>query len=286
MYNGWLIYNEEDYIKNTFFVEKMIEYGKAYDMNIKLVLTKNISTGFRDGKLFAEEIGIVSPVPDFVVNRSRDDLLGFQFELLGCSVFNSSFVTRICNDKARTHQFVNILGINSVKTLFCRKDQFNKKSVFFDYPVVIKSVSGHGGSEVFRAENGEELDNIISGLRSDEFIVQEMCGNPGIDIRVFIIGKKIIGAVKRTSLKDFRSNFSLGGSAGLYELKDSEKELVSKIINNFDFGFAGIDFILDKDNNFIFNEIEDVVGSRTLYANSDIDAIKLYTEYIHNKLCS
>lgn len=284
MYNGWLIYNEVDYVKNTFFVQKIIEYGKAHDMNIKLVLTNNIAFGFSDGRLFADEIGVQSPAPHFVINRSRDSLLAEQFELLGCSVFNSSFITRICNDKAKTHQLVNTLSINSVKTLFCRKEWFNKNSVFFDYPVVIKSVSGHGGSEVFKAENEKELDKIISDLRSDEFVIQEMCSNPGTDIRVFVIGKKIIGSVKRVSGSDFRSNFSLGGSAVLYELKNTETELVSKIINNFDFGFVGIDFILDKDNKFIFNEMEDVVGSRTLYKNSDIDAAKLYIDYIYNKI--
>lgn len=284
MYNGWLIYNEEDYVKNTYFVERMIDCGKKLDMNIKLVLTSNLAFGFRNGRLFADEIGTAAPVPDFVVNRSRNDLLGFQFELLGCKVFNSSFITRICNDKSRTHQFVNILGIDSVKTLFCRKAWFKKESIFFDYPVVIKSVSGHGGSQVFKAQNSEELDEIITKLDTEEFVVQEMCSNPGTDIRVFVIGKKIIGAVKRVSTEDFRSNFSLGGNAELYELKDSEKDLVSRIVNNYDFGFVGIDFILDKNNNFIFNEIEDVVGSRTLYKNSDIDAIRLYTEYIRTSL--
>lgn len=45
----------------------------------------------------------------------------------------------------------------------------------------------------------------------------------GKDLRVFVVGKEIIGAVLRESTTDFRANFTLGGDARLYSLNDSEE---------------------------------------------------------------
>ena len=51
----------------------------------------------------------------------------------------------------------------------------------------------------------------------------------------------------------------------------------------YDTRYVGIDFILDDNNKFIFNEIEDVVGSRMLYQVSDIDIVDLYLNKIIGK---
>ncbi len=60
--------------------------------------------------------------------------------------------------------------------------------------------------------------------------------------------------------------------------------MVNTIINHFDFGMVGIDFIFDEKGGFLFNEIEDVVGSRTLSMTSDTDIVKLYLEHIYRCL--
>ena len=47
---------------------------------------------------------------------------------------------------------------------------------------------------------------------------------------------------------------------------------------------AGIDFILTKNNELIFNELEEMVGSRMLYANTDYNIVKDYVEWIYRTL--
>ena len=51
-----------------------------------------------------------------------------------------------------------------------------------------------------------------------------------------------------------------------------------------DFDFVGIDFILDENGQFLFNEIEDVVGTRTLYKHYEIDVVQTYLKYIKKQL--
>lgn len=284
MINGLLIYNRNDYIKNIWFADRFIECAGEFGMHIKLALMEQLTFGSDTNGLFVDFCGAPLRMPDFVINRSRDSIVGAQFELLGCRVFNSSRVTDICNNKIKTHQVINSMGVKSVKSFFCNKDIFQTQNFDLPYPLVVKSVAGHGGSEVFKAESPKELVSIMEGLPGNQFLVQEMSSNPGIDIRVFVLGRKILGAVKRYSSSDFKSNFSLGGNAQRYCLTEDEQSLVNRVINALDFDFVGIDFILDNDNNLLFNEIEDVVGTRTFYQNYDTDIVSEYLGYILTKM--
>ena len=67
-------------------------------------------------------------------------------------------------------------------------------------------------------------------------------------------------------------------------ISEDEKIVIDKIISQFDFGLVGIDFIIGDSGQLIFNEIEDVVGSRMLYKTSDINIVERYLQYIMKKL--
>ena len=53
----------------------------------------------------------------------------------------------------------------------------------------------------------------------------------------------------------------------------------TEFLKYFDLRFGCFDFILNKEGQFLFNEIEDVVGTRTLYLNYDLDVILLLLKY-------
>lgn len=224
---------------------------------------------------------------DFIINRTRDSLIATHFEKMDCKVFNNSTVTELCNHKGKTHQLINSQGIPSVKTLLGNVHYFHPSLLPFSYPVILKSVSGHGGSEVDLIKNEEELITHLAKLPTEDFILQELCTSPGTDIRVFALGGKIVAAVKRFCEASFKSNYSLGGSATAYTLKPHEIKLVEHILSLLPFDFIGIDFILDEEGNLLFNEIEDVVGTRTLYLNyPDIDIVDQFLAYISSILSS
>ena len=283
MYNGLLIYHRHDYKKNKWFARRIIEASWKYGMNTRLVLTNELNPVIAGGFL-AEVNGWRIKKPDFVINRSRDSLIGTHFETMGSRVFNSAMVTNIANNKAKTHQFINARGILSVKTMIVDKRYFSPEKNRLVFPLVVKSVGGHGGKEVFLAENEKQLKYIIDKLPQNRCILQEVCPTPGTDIRVYVLGRSIVAAVKRYSNESFKANVSLGGKAEPYLLSDVEKELVYKIIHLLQPDFAGIDFFLGADGTLLFNEIEDVVGTRTLYQIYDFDIAEKFVNYINRKL--
>jgi gamma-F420-2:alpha-L-glutamate ligase len=284
MNKGYLIYNRDDYEKNVWFADEFINKAGVFNMEIELLLTDEISLVVDEDRLSVVLRGSTLEKPDFVINRSRDSLIGVHFELMGCRVFNNSRVTELCNNKAKTHQLVNSNGIRSVKTMLCNKSNFNSENLILKPPFVLKGVSGHGGGDVYKTDKPEDIEEKLALIPDEQFVLQEMCGMPGIDIRVFVVGKQTVAAVKRHSEKDFKSNYSLGGIAEAYSLNQQEKALVDSVAALLDFDFVGIDFILDSDGRLLFNEIEDVVGTRTLYANYDLDIVMVYLDYINKVL--
>ena len=302
---GWLIYSERDVEKNKRYIEFYIEEGKLQDMQIKLILVEKLEFGVRNNTWYINYENNEIIYPDFAICRTIYPLLNKQLEYMEIKVFNNSKVAEICNDKARTYQYVAQLGIDMVDSAFI-KNYIVKEAMNLIYkPSVIKTVEGHGGSQVFLLEpsqakttkedvSNEKIDNtthveydkykILNDINQSNVVLQPLTGSRHQDLRVYVIGKNIIAAILRTAKNGFKSNFSLGGDVRAYQLSKEETTIVEKIINLFNFGMVGIDFIIGDNGELIFNEIEDVVGARMLYQCTDINLVRLYLDFIKMNL--
>ncbi|MBO6297557.1 MAG: hypothetical protein J6N53_01820 [Lachnospiraceae bacterium] len=249
--------------------------------------------------LYKEDIDSgITPLPKqgFVINRTRDLSLTKALEAKGVPVFNNSTVTLLGNDKLAALHYMEEAGLPVLKT--------SEHIENFDrYPIIMKSRDGHGGTEVFLLQSPEDADvyqhqalRARAGLTNGptdmpiaakttgiSWIYQEMADTPGKDLRVYITGNRITAAMLRSSVTDFRSNFCLGGQASVYTLSPAEETIVKKTMSGLSIGHCGIDFLFHQDH-LIFNELEDVVGSRMLYSYTDIDVVDDYIAYILSAL--
>lgn len=120
----------------------------------------------------------------------------------------------------------------------------------FSFPLIIKTSSGRQGRGVFKVSSAEELRLIIKENQADSpaFIVREFIENDG-DLRIFTVGYKAIGAMKRTpKLGDFRSNISQGGEGSSFDLStrpdiQEMAELLSQLTKT---EIAGVDIMIEK----------------------------------------
>ena len=190
----------------------------------------------------------------------------------GIKVFNNSLVNKTANDKYLTYAMLKDNNLPYIET-------FAKPKT---YPCIMKSVSGHGGQEVFLVNGEEQRQDILNKYPSLEFIYQDYLKNDG-DVRIYLLNKSVITSIKRENKQDYRNNFSLGGSVSVYEPNEEMKEAALKIANLLNADFIGVDFLLTKDGYKII-EIEDPVGSRMVYQATNIDIISRYIEYIRNNI--
>lgn len=283
MSTGWLIYRRSDASRNGSFIEWFLEEAEGQSVQLEIIFREDLKIGILNGQQTILHKGKHVPLPDFAVVRTIDPMLSLHLESLGIAVFNPAEVSRICNDKALTHHAVHQLGIPMVDTVFMRRQDMLQPPLLF--PFIVKEVSGRGGKQVYWVGNEKEWNDCVSKCRED-VIIQSTDVQKGKDLRVFIVGKEIVGAVLRESGTDYRANYTLGGTASLYPLDAEEKAAVNKILDAFDFGMAGIDFLIGRQGELLFNEIEDVVGSRTLSACSDVNILKKYVSHIKSRLPS
>lgn len=280
---GWLIYSKSDATENKLYIEWFIDEAERQNISLKLVLREDISIGIINNQRTVLLHNQLTELPHFVVIRTIEPILNLQFEALGIKTFNSAAISHMCNHKSLTHHEIHKLNIPMVDTLFFKKEHVSDVPPM-SYPFVLKEATGRSGKQVYFITSNKEWKQAISLLGTSDIVIQSCNVQLGNDVRVFIVGKEIVGAVLRKSASDFRANFKLGGSAEWYPLDDTKKELINKIVHHFDFDMVGIDFLIDLNGDFLFNEIEDVVGSRILSATSDINLLEKYISHIKQNI--
>lgn len=270
----WLVYDEENIARNTFFIDRWREACIARGVSLRLVKTCDIAYGVFLGKPAVTAAG-EKRLPEAAVMRAQRPLLSKQLENCGVHVFNNAFVSLMCNDKQRTHLqlggLVPMMDTAFVGAPFARCP--------FPFPVVVKPAHGCGGRQVTLAKTQEEYDKALAAILPDTAVAQMLCTEPGRDLRVYMLGNTVLQAMLRVSETDFRSNFGLGGSAKPVDVPGEVVRMLDIIKAQFTFGLVGVDFIRHK-KHWVFNEIEDAVGTRMLYAHTRIDPVRLYLDHI------
>lgn len=131
-----------------------------------------------------------------------------------------------------------------------QKNTFASTETGWRFPVILKGSGGDRGTRVYKAENLEELEKLVRRLRKTEteegkrYMLQEYIENEG-DYRVLVLGKKVLGVMKRTRQKkgEFRNNFSLGGKVEVVDLPEKVKKMAVKAAEVCGLWVAGVDII-------------------------------------------
>ena len=283
---GILIYDKGSAFYNKSGIAIYLEQAKILGISLQLVYYEDITYGICKNQYYVKWKECTVSDIVFAINRCRDYRLAKHLEEMGIRVFNNSKVNRIGNHKWETYDFLSRFHIPMPDTCFLSNDKIKNYLLNCKNTVVVKAVRGHGGSQVclFEPNKLQDIEQIYAIMGREDVVVQPYLPGKGQDLRVYVMGNAVIGAVLRSATKDFRSNYSLGGEASTYTLKGEELILVNRIIDCFSFDYVGIDFLIQEDGSLLFNEIEDVVGARMLYECTNLDAIRLYMKYIYDTL--
>ena len=258
MINGIVIYDEKDIERNKTYINWLIEEGKNKDINIKLVLDKDIDK--------------LSSKYEFAINRSRNFNVTHKLEEGGIRVFNEYKFCILGNDKLIAYDYVATLGIKYPK-VYRSLEEFEK-----DKKIIEKPKNGHGGANI-------KLLKDFNNLNFSKNVYQEYIEDYVGDIRFYIINNNMEHAVIRIPKKDsLVSNFTKGGNVEVYNYSIKEKEIINKILKNINIDFGGIDFLLLKNGEILFNEFEDAVGSRMLSHLGINDTMEKFLNHIGKEI--
>ncbi len=274
---------------DKFKFQNQLLFDTAKGLGIKLdtVTNTNLSHYIGETKCF--------PKCSAVLFYDKDIFLAQSFERQGYKVFNSSKSIYSCDNKAETYKILSENKLPIPKT-YILPLLFNYKKSYIEnfiekiineisLPLVAKKWYGSEGQQVYLVQTEKELFDLIKAEHGKELLFQRYyCECFGSDIRINLVGGKIVASMKRTSTNgDFRSNLSNGGTAKNYEPTKEEKALAIKASKALGCDFCGVD-ILQTDDGPVICEVNTNAHLKNIYEITNINVAKHILAYITNKI--
>jgi ribosomal protein S6--L-glutamate ligase len=172
-----------------------------------------------------------------------------QFEMMGVYSVNESTAITRSRDKLRALQLLSRQGIGLPITGFANSPDDTEDLLRFvgGAPAVIKLLEGTQGVGVVLGETKKAAESVIEAFRGlkANFMVQEFIKESnGSDIRCFVIGEKVVAAMKRTGREgEFRSNLHRGGTAELTKITPEERSTAVRSAKIMGLNVAGVDLL-------------------------------------------
>lgn len=191
---------------------------------------------------------------DVVLFWDKDTRLARALESAGISVYNSAAAVALCDDKSETHRVLAQGGIPMPKTLLAPMTYVEVDEPIepflaaaeskLGFPLVVKECFGSLGEQVYLAKTREQLRSLAYGMRHRPFLLQEFIRDAaGEDKRLYVVGDRVVAAMKRVNPSDFRANIAHGGKALAYTPTPEEEMLAVRSCRLLGLHFGGVDLL-------------------------------------------
>lgn len=277
--------------------KNIIKEAKSRGHKVHVLYSPFVGLEFGNGKKITYKGKTLDPKKyDAIVVRpgfSRDPSINAsiikQFQLAGFYVLNGYIGVFRAKNKIRTLQMLDHFGIPVPKTLVVRDPQLlENASEEFKFPVIVKVIYGTHGRGVFIAESKRSLKPIVEYLTAKEkgpISLQEYIEEAkGCDLRVFVLGKKIVAAMERVAKSgEFRANFHKGGKVQVADLSKEEKRISIKAAQVMGLDISGVDILRTKKGPKVI-EVNSNPGIEGISKGSGIDVAAKVVNFIEHRV--
>lgn len=214
-----------------------------------------------------------------------------QFEVMGVFSLNESQAISRSRDKLRCLQILARDGIGLPVTGFAHatEDIDGLIKTVGGAPLVIKLLEGTQGIGVVLAETTQAAKSVIEAFRGLDanILVQEFIKEAeGADLRCFVVGGKVIAAMKRQGAKgEFRSNLHRGGYAEKVKLTPEERSTAIRAAKAMGLRVAGVD-LLRSNHGPVVMEVNSSPGLEGIEKATEVDVSDRIIEYIEKNAMS
>ena len=211
-----------------------------------------------------------------------------QFEMMGVYPLNESVAISRSRDKLRSLQLLARKGIGLPVTGFANSpdDIPDLLKMVGGAPVVIKLLEGTQGIGVVLAETQKAAESVVEafmGLNANILVQEYIKEAGGADIRCFVIGDRVVAAMKRQAQEgEFRSNLHRGGNASLIKITPEERSTAVRAAKVMGLNVAGVD-LLRSNHGPVVMEVNSSPGLEGIEAASGQDiAAKIINFIVRN----
>lgn len=208
-----------------------------------------------------------------------------QFEQMGAFCINPSNAILSSRDKLRSLQILTRHDIGIATTAFVtdRKDVLPAIHRVGGAPVIIKLLEGTQGVGVILADTEKVAEAIVETLQSKHLnvLIQKFVAeSKGRDIRAFVIGDRVVAAMRRKAVgQEFRSNVHRGGVTERIELPEDYERTAVRAAHILGLRVAGVD-MLEGNHGPVIMEVNSSPGLEGIEACSGVDVAGAMIDYL------
>ncbi|MFL5493685.1 MAG: RimK family alpha-L-glutamate ligase [Gemmatimonadales bacterium] len=195
-----------------------------------------------------------------------------RLEERGVRVMNSPRAIERTVDKFWTSALLEQCGLPTPETVVCDsvEEAFVALRALGD--VIVKPLFGSMGLGMVRVsdeEMGYRVFRTIEQIRG-VFYLQRTIDHEGRDIRAFVLGGRVLGAIERRS-EGWRTNLARGGTARAIELPREWASLAVRAAAAVGAEYAGVDLLPARDGTVYVLEVNGIPGWQGLQEATGLD---------------
>jgi len=214
-----------------------------------------------------------------------------QFEMMNVYPLNESVAISRSRDKLRALQLLSRRGIGLPVTGFAHRpdDVDDLIKMVGGAPLVIKLLEGTQGIGVVLAETAGAAESVIEafmGMKANILVQEFIKEAGGADIRCFVVGEKVVAAMKRQGKEgEFRSNLHRGGSANLIRITPAERATAVRAAKTMGLNVCGVD-LLRSNHGPVVMEVNSSPGLEGIESATGKDIASLIIDFIEKNSVS
>lgn len=258
----------------------------ALGVAVKIVTDAFLSSQIECGKIESQLSGV-----QFAIYLDKDK---YQSQILtecGIRLFNSHKAVRVCDDKGLTYLALSNKGFNIPKTIFgalcynadSKIDKAWAKKIAGElgFPLIVKESFGSMGKGVYLANDLAELEQVMEKVKLKPHLFQQYLGaKKGVDVRVIVIGGKVVCAMERQNSTDFRSNVAQGGCGKTIELKEDFKLCAQNCAKALELDYCGVDLLYGDDGQPYVCEVNSNAFISGIEKTTGVNVAKAYAMHV------
>jgi RimK family alpha-L-glutamate ligase len=204
-----------------------------------------------------------------------------RLEERGLRVVNSPRVIERTVDKFWTSALLERCGIPTPETVVCEDpdEAFAGFRALGD--VIVKPLFGSMGLGMVRVRDEEMAFRVFRTIEQIRgvYYLQRTIDHEGADIRAFVVGGRVLGAIERRS-QGWRTNLAQGGTARSISLNDERSSLAIRAAAAVGADYAGVDLLTDREGTTYVLEVNGIPGWKGLQQATGIDVAGRLIDYL------
>lgn len=210
-------------------------------------------------------------------------------EFMNIPVVNRFEVAANCGNKLFMTLLLQKAGIPTPRTFFSfTADAAYKTISNADTDLVIKPVVGSWGRGIVPLRDPDTADAVFEMRQINDgpfdriFYLQEIIPKPPRDIRVIVVGDRVISAMYRKSDGGFTTNIALGAKPQACTVTPEIERLALDAARAVGGGILGVDMMEDPKRGIMICEVNNTVEFKGIAQVSDADIASEIMQYITN----